>query len=119
MEDIITMVDLSKAPITGLRSPHGRQTAHIYSSRVILKKKSGTLLLGSMLHYWIYNYFQSLSIIHQRNHRMLLTLALGTGATAIQAIVRVTPLKSCTRTMHMILQHEPSKSSSYILKMPM
>ena len=44
-----------------------------------------------MLHYWIYKYFQSHSIMHQRNHRMLLTPALGTGATAIQAIVRATP----------------------------
>ena len=44
---------------------------------------------------------------------------LGTVATVTQAIVRATPLKSSIHTMHMILQHEPSKSSSYILKMPM
>src|SRR5260370_14493447 len=72
-----------------------------------------------MLHYWIYNYFQSLSIIHQRNHRMLLTPALGTGETAIQVIDQGTPLKSSIRTMPMILQHAPSKSSRYFLKMPM
>ncbi len=105
-------------------SPNGKwivvSTRNKNSSDIAIMPVSGgtrhNLLSGSGS---FYNDFQSLSIIHQRNHRMLLTLALGTGANAIQAIVRVTPLKSCTRTMHMILQHEPSKSSSYILKMPM
>ena len=46
-------------------------------------------------------------------------LALGTGATAIQAIVRVTPLKSCTHTMHMMLQHKLNKSFRYSLRMRM
>jgi hypothetical protein len=44
---------------------------------------------------------------------------LGMGATATQVIDRGILLKSYTHIIHMMLQHAPSKSSRYFLRMPM
>ena len=42
--------------------------------------------------------------------------SLGMGATATQVIDLTIPMKLCTRIMHMILQHAPSKSSRLFLE---